>query len=98
MPKKILEADACVPILPRVRFMRTSSASKAGFTDVTNLVTQLEILVHNNGTETFVLLRLDSAGVEVWQTRHSSLDEAHWQARFEYGLEAQDWRACDDPK
>ena len=95
MQKTIFKADAHVPEMPTVRFMRkTAPGSDAPFTDVTRQVARLEIETLDNGTYACALQRLDEKGELVWRTIHQSSEEARWQAQHEYSLEEKDWSAC----
>lgn len=95
MPKKLFKANANVPEMPTVRFMRKAApGSEKSFTDVTRQVARLEIETLEDGTDACALLRLDEKGELVWRTLHQSVDEARWQATHEYLIEEKDWNAC----
>jgi hypothetical protein len=95
MPKKIYQAAAKVPDLPRVRFMKNAPAgSKKAFVDVTLNVTSVVIEKLDSETDLHALIRLDEKGELVWRTLHQSEQEARWQAKHEYLLEDIDWTPC----
>ena len=43
--------------------------------------------------EGWLLLRIDASGEPITDTWHASLEEAKEQARFEYEIEDDDWKA-----
>lgn len=93
MPKIVCHADARIPENPKVRFMRKNPAgSGAPFTDVTLQVARLEIEDLEDGSGACALIRRDAQGELIWRTRHASLQETKWQARFEYATEEADWK------
>lgn len=95
MPKKLFEAKAHAPELPRVRFMRTLPAgSKPAFLDVTRDVASVFIELLEDGSDACALVRLDEKGADVWRTIHPSLEEARLQGTHEYQLEPRDWTPC----
>ena len=97
MPKKLFEAKAHAPELPRVRFMRTLPAgSKPAFQDVTRDVASVYIELMEDGSDNCALVRVDEKGDYVWRTIHPSLEEAKLQATHEYQLEPKDWTACPE--
>ena len=92
MAKKIFNAGAKAPDMPKVRYMRKAAAGPgAAFTDVTAAVRRVELELLNGDGGPCALVRLSEAGEEVWRTVHQSVDEARTQARYEYGVEAADW-------
>jgi hypothetical protein len=93
MAKSVLQASIRVSEFPRVRFFKRDAAAngKVSYTDVTHQVVRLvlEDLEDNSGT--CAILRYDAQGALVWRTTHPSLQEAKWNAEFEYGLPEEKW-------
>lgn len=95
MPKIVLRADARMPDIPKVRFMRKNpEGSTPRYTDVTRQIARLEIEQLDEATGACSLLRRDAQGELIWRTKHQSLEETQWQAKFEYGTEVCDWSAA----
>lgn len=96
MPKIVLRADARMPDIPKVRFMRKNpEGSTPRYTDVTRQVSRLEIELIDEAAGTCALLRRDAQNELIWRTRHPSLEETQWQAKFEYGTEENEWQKIE---
>lgn len=96
MPKRMFQAAAKVPELPRVRFMKTAPPGSAkAFIDVTTTVASVIIEKQETATDVHALIRLDEKGDTVWSTLHQSEQEARWQAKHEYLLDDSAWTPCE---
>jgi hypothetical protein len=60
--------------------------------DVTGLTRVLKIVHYVEDSGAFYLIRYDANESEVGDTYHSSIEEAKDQAKYEYGVEADQWR------
>ena len=93
MAKSVLQASIRVSEFPRVRFFKRDAAAngKASFADVTHQVVRLVLEDLEDDTGACAILRYDAQGKLVWRTEHASIQEAKWNAEFEYGLPEEKW-------
>lgn len=96
MAKSVLQASIRVSEFPRVRFFKrdATATGKSSFTDVTRQVVRLVLEELEDDTGSCAILRYDAQGALVWRTEHRSLQEAKWNAEFEYGLPEEKWAAA----
>jgi hypothetical protein len=93
MSRILLSAAVIVPKLPRARFLkRLPPGSAQPFEDVTERVEFVNITRVGEHDSVLSLERLDGNRKPVWSTRHYTVEEAQWQAEFEYELNLEAWK------
>lgn len=96
MSRILFSTAVTVPELPRVRFLKRMPAGwPKSFEDVTLGVTSVRIVSLSPDDSLLALERIGAGEALVWSTKHQSIEEARWQAQFEYGIEPAAWSTAD---